>query len=61
MTEMLGRKVVHKITGIDLTIIGVAQYLFRSPQFEVMREGVDNDGRAWPTEWVDCDAVSEGL
>jgi hypothetical protein len=53
----LGQKVRCRITGIDYIVIGLANYLYRSPQLQVAREGVDHDGSPWPELWIDLEQV----
>jgi hypothetical protein len=47
-----GDKVLDRISRIEGTIDKIAISAHAEPEYRIVRDGVDSDGRPWPELWL---------
>ena len=55
---MIGTKVKDRLSGVVGVIVARTEWLYRSPEVALARDGCDADGRPWDLMWLDEGRVS---
>lgn len=54
----LGVRVREKYTGIEGVVVAITEWLHRSNEAAVARDGVDHNGAPWDLQWFDTDRLT---
>jgi len=54
----LGSRVREKYTGIEGVVVAITDWLHRTKEVAVMRDGVNHDGTPWNLQWFDMERLT---